>query len=187
MKSEIDSQIELRKEQLAKVIDDIASLMQRDAVNFVPRAAKEAFLSLGETAQQWSDEELKKLKAAAVEQGQHLGDEVYQSLKNVEIWLKQNIIEGQNKIKLKDLDGIWAKVESQTKNATTKVLKTFKLDQFIPDYREPSYFVDGKYLPSLLENGTRLIKEIRGLIQDKANQHSSTIREKLAERWDKLS
>jgi hypothetical protein len=57
-------------------------------------------------------------------------------------------------------------------------------DRDPPGYQPPMRFIDGAYLPSLVENYGRVIVELRGLLEARAEADAVLQAEALAARWD---
>ena len=57
-------------------------------------------------------------------------------------------------------------------------------DRDPPGYQPPMRFIDGAYLPSLVENHGRVIVELRGLLEARAEADAVLQAEALAARWD---
>ena len=179
---ELDGQIELSRQRFNQVIEQISAVLCSDVAAHVAKASKAAFLGQPAVADALDDVQVKALKAQALEAGQAGARRLREALAGSDAWLDGPDTTSDDR-SLEDAVAVWGHVQV-IDDATQELLSGFGFDGAGVTYTPPMYFVDGLYLPTLVEHYWRLRKEIGALEGEKVAMDAASVRARLESRWN---
>ena len=186
IKSEAHINLALVTQRLQQTLHDIRKVLAADLKAFPGREAKKRFLEGGAFSSALDATVLSAFKIEIDGVGSGLVKSVIEDLGNDSVWLE---VSGD----LPDTDKRsleWNPVVFQSlqrvADATSEVLRKhgFPSDSCLVDYKTPTWFIDGLYLPGLIENYWKGMAELRAA----QNQAEEVTRveavQHLADRWE---
>jgi hypothetical protein len=172
---------------LLKLASEVRPVLAEDLEKYPGREVKRRFLADPEFARTLDDAALGRLKSELAGVGERLREQVAARLDDPEPWLKGVEFEGPGKSFSENL-ALWS-LTLPAAEAVRKVLDAFGFPgtaESPPDYRMPTWFINGKYLPGLAEKYWSLIGELREVRARILEVERSRLRDDLSRRWDKL-
>ncbi|NOZ01388.1 MAG: hypothetical protein GXP54_05805 [Deltaproteobacteria bacterium] len=138
-------------------------------------------------AESLDDSTLSKLKAELLERSIPMRDRVMEQLSEDERWLAGLDFDGPGK-SFAENERLWAPTVAAVELAR-EVLNAYgfpESPQAPADYRMPTWFINGKYLPGLAEKYWGLIAEVRDIRTRIREVEENSQREALRKRWDSI-
>ena len=174
------------REELQWITEQIRAVLADDLLEFPVRTAKKRYLALPEFAATLTAEKLGDLKETLRKAGQKSTDEILATLKDERIWI-DDVTPPGNKAP-KSLRDNRAVTETLAKIAETTrvVLEDFGFPEAILEihYDTPTWFINGQYLPGLIEKYWNCLWEHRQQAREnKRAQHDHDL-QMPAERWE---
>ena len=177
---------EIAHQQLNQIIAEIRAVLAIDLREFPIRAAKKRYLALPEFAATITSDSLSKLKSELKEAAETKASEIIQTLSEFDIWVEGISPPGNKAAKtLRDNRKVSEALRGIAET-TREVLESYGFPEALLDihYDPPTWFIDGKYLPGLIEKYWKALASLRNLAREhKRAQHEQEV-QVLAERWE---
>ena len=182
----LDERAETAKTQVAAVIDEMHAVLAEDLPAFPGREGKKRFLDAPEAADKLSGDELAALKRDLREVADTVCAEVVSSLQAHEPWLHEQASVEEGGARVLDGSPEVAGAFHRVARATQAVLERRGLASAEKPvrYKTPTWFIEGRYMPGLIEKYWRWLSELQEIEREKARTARETERRSLAERWE---
>ena len=182
----LKNEIENARNQLKPQIEGICGIIAGDLPNFVLRQVRTAFIDDLEFAKSKSDDELRALKGRIADFGKSLADEVKVSLlSDMEQWWGKDVSLSQTG---KTLDGnarVWQILSTIPKKIGDYIRKEGLVAPEIK-YTTPARFIEGKYLPGMIEKYWVQLAALRALEDELHAAEIEAGKAEQASRWDSI-
>ena len=174
------------RQEVLKLAQEVRSVLAEDLVQYPLREVRRRFVSAPDFAETLSDEQVAELKAELQAKAVEMRDRVIAALEDDQLWMEVIGPTGPGK-SFAENERLWAPTR-QAAALVASVLERygFPPGEGAPEYRMPTWFINGKYLPGLAEKYWAKIAEIRELREQAAELEKGRVRESLGKRWDKL-
>ncbi len=178
--------------RLAAVAGEIRALLRRDLAGYVDRELRRRFVGRPEVSAGLSEAETRALRGRAAEASAVFLEGFDEALSSQVPWRAPLLADGGPQAAfepgkdLRALTEVWD-VVCGVDTVVETLAQSAGLggdDRDPPGYQPPMRFIDGAYLPSLVENHGRVIVELRGLLEARAEADAVLQAEALAARWD---
>lgn len=176
--------------RLDETIADIVAVIASDVPAFVARAARQVFVAQPlEHARKLGPDEVRRLKTKLNDAAPRIAALVTDTLADRTLWRRDDLEPGADLKSLEHNAPLWHAVQEiarQTEALLAELGLEPPVDQsaFGLVYRTPTWFLDGKYPPALVEKYWTLQTQLRDLDQRIAEEAEKQEREALARRWD---
>lgn len=183
---QLEEQMDAIKVKLQAQVQEIVDITCNDLPEYVLKNVRRAFIEDVEYGEKKSDRDLAEFKVRVRDFGQKLSQEVRTALlSDMDAWWSKSIsLEGAGKT-LEENAAIYAHLAV----ISDRVIAFLKSEQLAPievEYHTPARFINGKYLPGIIEKYWALLADLRA----KEEEHEVLDREArkahLAARWDSL-
>jgi len=177
--AQIEQQAEQTRERVKQVKTEICALLADDLPEFVKRELKKAFLAHPDVSNAMSDDTLKQLQIDISTDGLKASRNVLDGIEDDSLWF----ISSTGKT-ISDNSELWSKVSVIC--ATVAALKKnygFPSDNESTVYKAPTWFIGGRYLPTLSEKYWALLTELAGITAQLKAAESHDTQSELAKRW----
>jgi hypothetical protein len=183
---QLDELLENHKSKLSAQILEIVDLITGDLPDFVLKTVRHAFIEDVNFSEQKSDEELSTFKKHVSEFGQSLSSELRQSLlADMNNWWGQQVSAENSG---KSLDGNTA-IKNKLNTINQKIAEFIQSEHLQPveiNYKTPARFIEGKYLPGMVEKYWKQLQDLRAVEAKRAELDFEARKARLAQRWDAL-
>jgi hypothetical protein len=173
------------RDQVMKLAAEISDLITRDIQSFMSREARKRFIQEPAFAESVDDGRLKELKQAIRARATQLSEGIKEALAAPALWLTQT----PEPVRSKSLEphaAIWAILQRIPESAR-ELLAAFQFPEGeAPVYAPPSYFIEGKYLPGLVERYWTLCAKHQELEVRLGSLSLEARRKQQGERWDSV-
>jgi hypothetical protein len=172
---------------ILKLAAEVRQVLAEDLAQFPGREVRRRFVADPAFAATFDDARIAAVKADVAKRGAALRDRVVAAMEAPDLWLAGVDATGPGK-SLQENEKLWA----ATAEAVTAARQALKAHGFpaagdaAVEYRMPTWFIGGKYLPGLAEKYWALVGELRDLRQRIAELEQSRVRDALGKRWDKM-
>ena len=174
------------REELRWITEQICDVLDHDLQEFPVRTAKKRYLAVPEFAATLTAEQLGELKEALRKAAQKNTREILTRLKDENIWIDDLTPSGNKAPKsLRDNRAV-TEALSEIAETTKSVLKEFDFPEALLEihYDTPTWFINGQYLPGLIEKYWKCLWTLRQQAREnKRAQHDHDL-QMLAERWE---
>lgn len=179
---ELQEHIRFVQQKIAQIRDDVLATFKEDFPKFVEREVKRAFLENAEHSASMSEQALKALKAEMVGVGAKATVAVLADLTDSTLWVTTGAPESTKT--LESNTELWAVVNGIADAVNQLLEKHGFPGPHTVAYKSPTWFIAGKYMPSLAEaywrwNGD--LSESRGKV---AEMTDKVKKDDLLTRWD---
>lgn len=182
----LDSEIEKTKSQLRPQIEAICDVIVNDLPNFVLKQIRTAFIEDVAFAESKNDAELVALKGRIAEFGKSLSDEIRSMLlADMNAWWGAEVSIEKTGKTLEGNDAVW-KVLSQIEPRLNDFIWKEGIKAIEIHYTTPARFIEGKYLPGMIEKYWAQMTALRALENERAEADQEARKENQASRWDSL-
>ncbi|MBM4394425.1 MAG: hypothetical protein FJ087_01890 [Deltaproteobacteria bacterium] len=171
---------------ILKLAAEVKPVLAEDLVQYPGREVRKRFVADPEFAASLSDEKVAALKADLAARSAEVRDGIIAAMDDPDLWVEAEGPTGAGK-SLGENGRLWA----PTRRAADLVAEVmgrhgFPKGEGAPEYRMPTWFIGGRYLPGLAEKYWALVAEVRELRERAAELERTRVRETLGKRWDKL-
>lgn len=182
----LDIEIEKSKAQLKPQIEAICDVIVNDLPNFVLKQVRAAFIEDVSFAESKKDEELVELKARIAAFGQTLSSDIHQRLlSDMDAWWGDAVSIEKTGKTLEGNDQIW-NILSEIKPRLTQFIQGEGLVAVDFKYATPARFIEGKYLPGMIEKYWAQLTALKALQNERIEADREARKTKQATRWDAL-
>lgn len=171
---------------LAKLAAEVRNVLAEDLALFPAREVRRRFIADPEFATTLNDAKIAEIKADAARRGAEMRDRVVAAMEDLGLWLAGVDVHGPGK-SFQENEQLWA-VTAEACAVTRGLLRDYGFpgaEEANIEYRMPTWFIAGKYLPGLAEKYWALIAELRELRERIKAMEQARIRDALGKRWDK--
>lgn len=174
------------RQAILKLASEVRPVLAEDLVQFPAREVRRRFVANPEFAATLSDEQIAELKAELARRATEVRDRVIAAMEPADLWVEATGPTGPGK-SFAENERLWAPTR-EAASLVAEVLERygFPAGEGAPEYRMPTWFIGGKYLPGLAEKYWALVAEVRELRERAAELERTRVRESLGKRWDKL-
>jgi len=177
---------EKTRQHLVEIVTEIRNVLSVDLRAFPIRAAKKRYLALPEFAATMTAEKLGELKSALGSAAEERTTLIIGALEDEMIWVENVTPPGNKPPKtLRDNRSVTEALNGIAE-VTHDILKDFGFPAALLDihYDPPTWFIDGKYLPGLIEKYWKTLAVLRQQSREhKRAQHEHDV-QVLAGRWE---
>ena len=172
---------------ILKLGSEVRTILLDDIAKFPSREVKRRFVANPEFAQNLDDKTIATLKSELATLGDDLRSKTGAFLERPEPWLAGINVEAIGKSFVDNAE-LWSPmVKAAAAVQEVLVRHNFPDIETDPaDYRMPTWFINGKYLPGLAEKYWHLMMELRDLRTRIQEIEQGRIRDSLAKRWDNI-
>lgn len=182
----LNREIENAHAQLKPQIEAICDVIAGDLPNFVLRQVRAAFIEDVKFAESKSDSELVDLKARIASFSQELASSIRGALlSNMEYWWGNDVSLEKTGKTLEGNEKIWA-ILATIAPKIADFIKSEGLNAVEIRYTTPARFIEGKYLPGMIEKYWSQLVALHALEEEKAAADNEARKTKQASRWDSL-
>lgn len=182
----LDNEIVKTKAQLKPQIEAICDVIVNDLPNFVLKQVRNAFIEDVSFAESKKDEELVALKERIAAYGQSLASEVREKLlADMDAWWGAAVSVEKTGKTLEGNVAIW-NILSQIEPRLSEFIANEGLKSVEIHYSTPARFIEGKYLPGMIEKYWAQMTALRALESERAEADQEARKTKQASRWDAL-
>lgn len=186
---ELRARLEAQSARLDEVIAELTSAICTDVPAFVARSARQVFVAQPlEHAAAQGEDEIRRLKQALGEHGERIASAARSTLDDRALWRSGDVPDGDSK-SLEGNAALWHAVQEIARQ-TEEALRELGLqpapgrDDLGLVYRTPTWFIDGKYPPGLVEKYWTQLALLRDLEHRITEETERQQREALGQRWD---
>ena len=184
-------ELQARKETLKNRLMDSAAefveLVVSDVPAFMTREVRKVFVSALDFSESLNDEALKALKAKIRTRGAEVGVELVARLADESLWLHAEVPSGELRT-LETNAAVWDVLQTVARATTALMLEEgFPTPEegFGIVYKTPTWFIDGKYAPALIEKVWSSLVTMRHVDEELEATRRQQRQDALQERWDK--
>ena len=174
------------RQNVLKVAAEVRPVLAEDLNQFPSREVRKRFVADPGFAATLDDATIAAIKTDLARRGAEVRDRVLAALEQPEPWLAGVACEGPGK-SLAENPTLWALTAE-----AAAVVRAALIEHRFPgaadadlEYRMPTWFIGGKFLPGLAEKYWAAIAELRELHERIAEVEQGRLRDGLAKRWDK--
>jgi len=189
LESEIKA-LEEQKENLIKRVrkikDEVVPILAEDLALFPERELRRRFLNNKRFAESLDENTIRAIKKEALEKGASISKKVIALMQEEDRWLAGVRFEGIGK-SFAENTVLWEPTQM-----ACDVVKELLVSFGFPDadspveYKMPTWFIKGKYLPSFAEKYWATIAELKEVSQRIQESTEALGREALAKKWDSV-
>ena len=174
------------RQAVLKVAAEVTPILADDLLQYPLREVRRRFVASPEFAAAMDDDRIAALKADLAARASQARDRVARALEDPEPWVEAGEPQGPGK-SFAENARLWAPTE-EVVSLVREVLETYKFPEAggDPEYRMPTWFIGGKFLPGLAEKYWALVGELRDLRARIADVEQAQVRDSLGRRWDKV-
>lgn len=182
----LEHEIEAARQQLKPQIESICGIISGDLPNFVLRQVRGAFIEDLAFAQSKSDEELRAFKVRIAEFGEALASDIRRALlADLEIWWGKEVSLSQTGKTLEGNAKVWGILSGIPEKIST-YMRGEGLTAPVIQYTTPARFIEGKYLPGMIEKYWVQLAALRALEDEHLAAVVEASKAAQATRWDSL-
>lgn len=172
--------------QIRRIKDEALPIIAEDLTLFPERELRRRFLNNRGFAESLDEDTIRAIKKEAREKGALISPKVISSMQEDERWLAGVRFEGPGK-SFAENAVLWEPT-SLACEVVKELLVTFRFPdaETAVEYKMPTWFIKGKYLPSLAEKYWALIAEMKEVDQRLQEGKEALRRETLAKKWDSI-
>ena len=185
-KSEAQINLTLVTQRLQQTLADIRKVLSIDLADFPARVAKKRFLEGGEFSSKMDEVALSAFKRDIVQLATAGVEPVLNQLETDDIWLKlTGELPDTDKRSLEWNPAVFQQLQGVAQ-ATSGILAAhgFPADSCSVEYKTPTWFIEGLYLPGLIENYWKGMAELRAAQAQAAEVTRVEEVQQLADRWE---
>lgn len=188
-------EIRLLEEQESAILANIRSLMneaiaviREDLTKFPEREVRRHFAAFVEFAETLPDQKIKEIKREIAENVAAVVQEAIDRLSDETLWFAGVEFDGEGKSLMENVK-LWESVKPVAK-FTEGILRKYKFPLLNPgigvEYKAPTWFISGKFLPAIAEKYWKAIGELKEL-RKRITEHSVESKKKeLLKKWDSI-
>jgi len=167
-----------------KIAAEIRPVLAEDLLRYPAREVRRRFVADPEFAGRLPDAAIAGMKDAVAARAARARDEIMARMEEEAAWLAGVDAGGPGK-SLAENEALWAPTRLAAE-VVAAALKEYGFpdDGEAPDYRMPTWFIGGKYLPGLAEKYWALMAEVREVRSRTGELEQKRVRDALAKRWD---
>lgn len=183
--AELEQHIVMHRSRVLQAADGIKALLADDLAKFVEREMKRAFVTTPEFAGTIDDSALKELKADLASRGPAAAASVIEALDEEGLWFPSGVTADDERKSIDENEALWA-VVSRIGDAIVAIKEKYGF----PDagepvtYRPPTWFIGGRYLPSLSERYWRHLRELAEAASAAGSIRAAHAKTELSRRWE---
>lgn len=184
---ELLQEIENIKIKIAKLSKDALHILNEDIRKFVEREIKKQFLRFPKFAESLDKEQIKALKNEIKQRTPPVVEKIIESMKNRDVWLKGLEYESGEK-NLAENTALWTLI-GPIEQVTMEILLKYKfpgLEDIVIEYKQPTWFISGKFLPTIAEKYWKALKEIKEIQTKIEELKNEDVKENLSKKWDEV-
>ncbi len=173
-------------QSLLRLKAEILPVLAEDLVRYPEREIRKRFVSSPEFAATLDDAAIARLKAEVSQRASAMRDRVMALLDEDERWLAGVAHEGPGK-SLAENARLWEATRAAV-DLVRELLTAYGFpnpDEYPTEYRMPTWFIGGKYLPGLAEKYWACAAEIREVRARLREVEEALVRNDLGRRWDR--
>ncbi len=179
--NEMDAKIGRLETSLRAYGDEIAEIIAIDVPQYMLKMARKAFIEHVEFAEGMDDATLRFFKTKLQELGQQTAKSLRDTLSEPKLWLN---VENQSSGKTLEGNVEVAKELANISMALQHFLDSEGLAYELEPYHTPARFIEGKYLPGVIEKYWHTHLRYCELLSQKREQSIQDRRSIQAARWD---
>jgi len=182
----LNREIEEAKAQLKPQIESICDVICNDLPNFILKQVRAAFIEDVKFAESKSDDELSALKVRIGEFGSSLKSQIRAKLvADMKAWWDESVSLERTGKTLEGNSNVWA-VLSEIAPKISEFISNEGLTPLSITYATPARFIDGKYLPGMIEKYWAQLAALRALEEERIAVDNEARKTRQASRWDSL-
>lgn len=173
---------------ILKLKAEIMPVLAEDIGKFPEREVRKRFVANPEFAKVLDDATVASIKGVIARQVPEIRDRVIRAMEEEERWLCGIDYHGPGK-SLAENERLWEPTR-EVVEFVCKVLRDFGFpnpDEYPTEYKMPTWFIGGKYLPGLAEKYWACIAEVREARERIRELELAMLREDLGRRWDSVN
>lgn len=181
---QLDEKIVAIEERLAQQVRELVDVITGDIPNFALKQVRKAFIEDVAFAEKQTDAQLSEFKANVETMGKGLSQSVRTSLlEDMSIWECADAAPGDDGKSLNGNPAVARRLEAVARTVSDFIVKSgLKAMEVV--YRTPTYFINGKYAPGMIEKYWAELGKLREARQARKAEDLEVRRENLAKRWD---
>lgn len=175
-------------QSILKLKAEILPILADDLLRFPEREVRKRFVSSPEFAETLDDEAIAKMKEEVSRRGLAMRDRVVALLDEDDRWLAGVDCAGPGK-SLAENRRLWEPT-SAAADLVREVLTAYgfpKPEEYPTEYRMPTWFIGGKYLPGLAEKYWACVADVREARARIREVEEGLVRNSLGRRWDRIT
>jgi hypothetical protein len=181
--AELEQHAGALRNRIRNVSSDIRALLADDLPLFAEREMKKAFINNPEFASTVPDNTLKQLKADITKESASAAAAVLGALDDESLWFAANT---EAPTSIADNQALWAQV-----NQISAMVNSLREQYNFPPnaepivYRPPTWFIGGRYMPTLSEKYWAALSQLWVVDAQIAALETDSSKSELSQRWDK--
>ncbi len=175
-------------QSLLKLKAEIVPILADDLLRFPEREIRKRFVSSPQFAETLDDEAIARLKGEVSKRAAAMRDRVVALLEEDDRWLAGVDYAGPGK-SLAENGRLWQPTREAV-DLVRELLTAYGFpgpDEYPTEYRMPTWFIGGKYLPGLAEKYWACVAEIRETRARIREVEEGQVRNGLGRRWDRIA
>ena len=182
----LSSRVEGARQQLAEVIDEMHAVLAWDLPVYPEREGKKRFLDAPEKAAEMAEGELAAIKKELRGVGSGIAAQVVEALRSHGPWQSEEASAEEGGARSLDGNPEVTAALYRVARATQAVLARCGLASAEESlrYKTPTWFIEGRYMPGLIEKYWRWLGEVREGEQARVQAAREDERRSLARRWE---
>lgn len=175
------------RQAIIKLASEVCLILADDLLKYPAREVRRRFVAEPLFAESMDDATVQRLKAELDERSVPVRDGIMEHLNADDRWLAGLEYEGQGK-SFAENEKLWTPTAAAAE-LVREILTAYDFPRTEPppaEYRMPTWFINGKYLPGMAEKYWGIIGEIREIRTRIREVEDGAQRETLGKRWDSL-
>jgi hypothetical protein len=182
----LEEQKENLVEQIRRIRDEAVLILAEDLTLFPERELRRRFVTNRAFAEALDEKTIKAIKQEARAKGAWASKKAITMMQEDERWLAGVRFEGAGK-SFAENSVLWEPTQVACEMVTQMLVSFGFPDADTPvEYKMPTWFIKGKYLPSLAEKYWATIAELKEVNQRMQEGIEALQREALAKKWDSV-
>ncbi|MBM4386257.1 MAG: hypothetical protein FJ088_00880 [Deltaproteobacteria bacterium] len=188
-------EIKLLEEQESAILANIRCLMNEaiavigeDLAKFPEREVRRHFTAFVEFAETVPEQKIKEIKKEIAGNIATVAQDVIDRLSDETLWFAGVEFDGEGKSLMENVK-LWESVRPVAK-FTEGVLRRYKFPLLNPgtgvEYKAPTWFISGKFLPAIAEKYWKAIGELKELRKRMAEHSVESKKKELLKKWDSI-
>lgn len=175
-------------QSVLKLKAEILPILADDLLRFPEREVRKRFVSSPEFSETLDDDAIARMKAEVSRRASAMRDRVVALLDEDDRWLAGVDCAGPGK-SLSENGRLWEPTGAAV-DLVRELLTAYgfpKPEEYPTDYRMPTWFIGGKYLPGLAEKYWACVAEVREARARIREVEEGLVRSGLGRRWDRIA